>query len=245
MFGRLITSHRNSQMRNSTLQAGEFEIWRLQLLRQLLSSEVTMHQVLSIVKKSLLQCWNFSICHVPLGCVVNCTQVSPRHFEKHDFQDLEKIGLDQTEHLEFPSNRHQRFSCWLRVGSWLVQRAFLAMESDWPLMSEWCSCAYANWRSNMVCNLSHTRSFASFSSTEEELCNLLCVRIWDKREWRCVCAVAQCGRRTRNFSITRSNNCVRSPSCQKSRNHHHLNFTQWLRRWDKNACQCAVHESAE
>ena len=43
MFGWLITSHRNSQVRNSTLQASEFEIWRLQLLRQLLSSNVTMH----------------------------------------------------------------------------------------------------------------------------------------------------------------------------------------------------------
>ena len=41
-----------------------------------------------------------------------------------------------------------------------------------------------------------------------------CVNLrWARR--RCVGAVAPCGKRTKSFSIARSNNCVRSPSCKK------------------------------
>ena len=191
------------------LQASEFEIWRLQLLCQLLSSSVTMHQVLSIEQKSLLQCWKLSICHAPLGCSVNCLQVSPRHFEKPDLQDLEKMGLDQTEHLEFPSHLHHLLSFWWTLGSWLVQRACLAVEADWPLTSERCSCAYVSWRSNMMCNLSRTHEVVHLFHPQRNVLCVLCANLRQARMKMCLC------RCTRNFSITRSNSCVRSVSCQK------------------------------
>ena len=52
---------------------------------------------------------------------------------------------------------------------------------EWPLASE-CSCAYANWRSNMMCKLWHTWSCKSFSSQREMCVMSCCARIWDKRD---------------------------------------------------------------
>ena len=48
------------------------------------------------------------------------------------------------------------------------------------------------------------------------MCDVLCVRTGEERDVGVFCTNAHCGSRTRRFSTARSNNCVRSPSCQKS-----------------------------
>ena len=50
---------------------------------------------------------------------------------------------------------------------------------------------------NMMCNLLHNEAIHLFTQTE--VCNVFCVRARDERD-EGVCTVAQCGRRTKDFS---------------------------------------------
>ena len=64
-----------------------------------------MNNVLSFVRKSLLQCWKFSIYFGLLGELHLGVSVP---FEEHDLQYLEKMALVRSETFQFPSDIHHR-----------------------------------------------------------------------------------------------------------------------------------------
>ena len=101
------------------------------------------------------------------------------------------------------------------------------MEPDWPLTSKWCTCTHksgrptkcANCCTSDLCILSTKTKcvvtfVCEFEMSEINLCLYRCT-MWKAHQWL-------------------SNGTVEQP-CPMLRR---------LRRWDKNACQCAMHESA-
>ena len=137
-------------------------------------------------------------------------------------------GAFRADNFQFPSGLRRRHPqstsvCPLSsrppLDSQPAERAILALSPDWPLPSEWCTCAV--------------------KSCRKTLCAICCTTAWfllneiqRRARWWCVCTVAPCGRRTSDSSLVEQQPSDHLPSDKPE-------STYVLRSKDKNPCQCA------